>query len=158
MAHELTPSPIHVERLTEYSEDDAAGIGELMPILSGSFTGAPIPEERLRAIIESPYHEQLVARHDTRIIGAATLSIIIGAGAGNKAWLEDFVASPGTGIRGIGQALWDEIEVWCLERSTNLEFTSRPSRVAAHAFYTKNGAKIRETATFKKDFSPQEDA
>lgn len=153
VAGELSTPAIHVERLAAYSDDDAAGVGRLMPYLSSDFTDEPIPKDRLTTIIESAHHEQFVARHDERIVGAATLSIIMGAGAGNKAWLEDFVADPNAGVRGIGQALWNEMEDWCQERSTNLEFTSRPSRTAAHAFYAKNGAQIRETSVFKKDFS-----
>ncbi|RYF29690.1 MAG: GNAT family N-acetyltransferase [Chloroflexi bacterium] len=158
VAGEQSTPAIHVERLATYSDDVAASIGRLMPHLSADFTDEPIPKDRLTTIIESPHHEQFVARHDERIVGAATLSIIMGAGAGSKAWLEDFVADPNAVVRGIGQTLWSAMENWCQERSVDLEFTSRPSRTAAHAFYAKNGAQIRETSVFKKDFSPQEDA
>lgn len=151
MTGELSTPAIRIERLATYSDDDAAGIGRLMPHLSSDFTDEPVPKDRLTTIIESPHHEQFVARHDERIVGAATLSIIMGAGAGSKAWLEDFVADPNADVRGIGQTLWNAMEDWCQERSTNLEFTSRPSRTAAHAFYAKNGAQIRNTSVFKKD-------
>lgn len=145
-------SPLNVERLKEYTPEDAAGIGRLMPYLSQSFDGEPINEQLLRTIIESDNHEQLVARIDARIVGAATLSIIMGAGAGKKGWLEDFVTDPESSIKGTGQIIWDEMEKWCLEHDVNLNFTSRPSRAAAHNFYLKNGAVVRKTTVFQADF------
>ncbi len=144
-------SEFHVERLTTYSPEDAAGIGQLMPQLSKSFSNEPIPEELLRTIIESPHHEQLVARTPEKIIGAATLSIILGSGAGKKAWLEDFVSDKNSGMRGVGQALWDEMLIWCSEKDADLHFTSRSSREDAHAFYLKQGAVIRDTTVFRKE-------
>jgi hypothetical protein len=143
---------MHVERLKAYTPEDAAGIGRLMPYLSKSFDGEPVNEQLLRTIIESDSHEQLVARIDARIIGAATLSIILGAGAGKKGWLEDFVTDPEAGVKGTGQIIWDEMGKWCLEHDVNLNFTSRPSREAAHNFYLKNGASVRETTVFQADF------
>ena len=144
---------ITVERLQAYTLEDAAGIGRLMPYLNQEFDGSPIDETHLRSIIDSPYHEQLVARIDSRIVGAATLSIVMGAKMGRKGWLEDFVSDPEAGIKGIGQAVWNEMGVWCVEHDIDLEFTSRPSRTAAHNFYHKNGAETRETTVFKKHFS-----
>ena len=145
---------IHVERLQAYTPEDAIGIGVLMPHLSDSFPNSPIPEERLRTIVESNYHDQLVAREESsRIVGAATLSLILGAGAGSKAYLEDFVTDPET--KGVGSALWQEMGAWCVERDVELHFTSRPSRVAAHHFYLNRGAQIRNTNAFKKDFSAE---
>jgi hypothetical protein len=143
---------MHVERLKAYTPEDAAGIGRLMPYLSKSFDGEPVNEQLLRTIIESDSHEQLVARIDARIIGAATLSIILGAGAGKKGWLEDFVTDPESGVKGTGQVIWDEMGKWCLEHDVNLNFTSRTSREAAHNFYLKNGASVRETTVFQADF------
>ena len=143
---------IFVERLRTYTPEDAAGIGRLMPFLSASHSAAPIPEERLRAIVESTHHEQLVAREDTKysIVGAATLSLTMGAGAGAKGYLEDFVTDPE--VRGAGSALWQEMGKWCLEHSVDLHFTSHPTRIAAHHFYLNRGTEIRDTTVFKKDF------
>ena len=142
---------IFVERLSTYTPEDAAGIGRLLPFLSESFSGMPIPEHHLRSIVESPCHDQLVARQgDARIVGAATLSLIMGAGAGSKAYLEDFVTDPAT--KGVGSALWQEMGRWCIERNTELHFTSNQTRIAAHHFYLNRGAQIRNTSVFKKDF------
>jgi hypothetical protein len=143
---------ISVERLQTYSPEDAAGLGRLMPFLSESFTDTPVDETLLRTIIESEYHDQLVARLDAKIVGAATLSVVMGSAMGKKGWLEDFVTDPNTGIRGIGQLVWNEMGVWCVENDIDLEFTSKATRLAAHNFYTKQGAKIRNTTVFKKTF------
>lgn len=142
---------IHVERLQTYTHEDATEIGLLMPYLSSSFPSSPISEELLRTIIESDYHDQLVAREDNRrIVGSATLSLILGAGAGGKAYLEDFVTNPET--KGVGSALWQEMGAWCVERDVELHFTSRSSRIAAQHFYLNRGAEIRDTNAFRKDF------
>ena len=142
---------LYVERLKTYSAEDAAEIGRLMPQLSANFSDDPIQEDVLRAVIESPHHEQLVARASEKIVGAAALSLIMGAGARQKAWLEGFVSDKNSGIKGVGQALWDEMIVWCEEKQADLVFTSHSSREAAHAFYLKQGAYIRDTTVFKKD-------
>jgi len=141
-----------IETLKEYTEEDAAQIGHLMPHLSSSFAGDPIPEELLKEIIASPYHDQLVARNESGdIIGAATLSIIYGAGAGRNAWLDDFVVDPNIQGAGIGSKLWDAMIEWCkVHHAGKLGFTSNPTRTAAHTFYLKRGAIIRDTSYFKK--------
>lgn len=141
-----------IEILQEFSEKDAAEIGRLLPYLSTSFSSDPVSEELLRSIIESPYHDQLVARNESGdIIGAATLSVIYGAGAGRNAWLDDFVVDPNIQGAGIGSQLWDAMIEWCkTHHAGKLGFTSNPSRAAAHAFYLKRGAIIRDTNYFKK--------
>jgi len=140
-----------VERLTDYSHEDAAQLGRLMPFLSDSFSGEPIDAELLGTIIASPYHDQLVARLEGRIVGAATLSLVIGAAAGKKGYLEDFVTDPDVREQGIGGKVWDEMMAWCKEQGVNLDFTSRPSREAAHKFYHSHGAVVRETTVLHVD-------
>ena len=141
---------VHIERLHTYTPEDAAAIGKLLPALSERFTDSPIAENLLREIIESPHHEQIVARNDDgKVIGTATLSITIGTGAGHKAYLEDFVVDPNTQGQGIGGVIWDEIIKWCTERNVSLFFTSRASKEAAQHFYLKRGATIRDTNVFQ---------
>lgn len=144
-------SDVQIERLLEYSAEDAAGIGRLMPFLSDKFSDQPIDEQLLRSIVESPNYEQLVARLEGRIVGAATLSIIKGAGAGNKGWLEDFVTDEEIRGQGVGDKVWAEMMTWCRENKINLGFTSRPSRTEAHTFYKKRGAKEKPTTVFHVD-------
>ena len=138
----------YVSRLTEYSEDDASELGTLMTHLSDKFIDRPIDKELLEAIIQSPYHEQLVARFQGRIVGAATLSIVMGAGAGRMGYLMDFVTDPDVRGQGLGKRLWADMMSWCSENDVNLTFTSRPERAAAHEFYVRSGAEIRDTTVF----------
>lgn len=141
-----------IEILTTYNEQDAIELGALMPHLSETFSGEQIAEELLRAIIESPYHAQLVARDASgAIIGAATLSITFGAGAGAKAYLEDFVVNPEIRGGGIGSQLWDAMCEWAREHGAHkLTFTSSDRHASAHGFYLKRGAEIRDTNYFTK--------
>lgn len=144
------PKPeLSVERLSHYTFEDAAGIGRLMPFLSKSRGAEPIPEELLTEIINSPHHEQLVARLDSIIVGAATLNILMGPAAGRLGYLEDFVTDPEAQGRGIGSRIWNEMMRWCDEHQVNLEFTSKATRETAHKFYLSRGAVIRETAVFR---------
>lgn len=142
---------VQVERLEVYDFDAAAGIGRLMPYLSDRLDDHPIAEETLRAIIESPWHEQLIARLDGRIVGAATLSVVMNAGAGPNSHLGDFIVDPTVRGQGIGDALWNEVITWCRERKADLEFTSHPSRTDAYRFYLKHGAELRDTGVFHVD-------
>lgn len=149
---------ISIERLEAYSYDDAVNLGKLRPYLSKDAGDHPVAESHLQNIIESPYHEQLAARLEgsRRIVGAATLSIIAGPLMGNKGWLEEFVTDPTTGIKGIGQAIWGEMGLWCIENGVELEFTSKPERTAAHNFYHRQNAIVYPTTVFKKRFTPSE--
>lgn len=142
-----------IERLTEYSAEDAAQIGKLMHCLSEKFSDEPLPENFLREIIASPYHDQLVARDETgRVVGTATLSIILGAGVRTKAYLEDFVVDPEIRGEGIGGKLWDAMIEWARARGANkMNFTSSPkSKHDAQTFYRDRGAVVRETNYFAK--------
>lgn len=143
---------ISVERLTEYSDEVATDLGQLMPHLSERLTDTPLSEEVLRKIIESPYHDQLVARMNGRIVGSATLSLIMSPELPKPlAWLGAFVTHPDARGRGVGDVMWQELLVWCEEHEANLGFTSHPSRELAHRFYKAHGARIRETTVFHLD-------
>lgn len=139
-----------VERLAQYSEEDAAGIGRLLPFLSPKFNGDPIPRELLEAIIQSPLHDQIVAKIDSKIVGVASLSMVMGVGSGRKGWIEDFVTDEEIRGQGIGEIIWSEIILWCKQNDISLfTFTSNPSREEAHRFYDTKGAEIYETDFFK---------
>ena len=144
---------ITIERLVAYNEQDAEDMGKLMPILSSQFTDKPVDEGLFKEIIESPFHEQIVARLDGRIIGCATLSMTMGVGAGRKAYLEDFVVDPSIQGQGVGGKIWDEITSWCRERGLKLFFTSSATKEAAHRFYLAHGATVRDTTVFQYDKS-----
>ena len=147
-----------IERLGAYSDQDAAQLGTLFTFLSEKATGAPIDKDWLERTIASPYHVQLVARHSDgsgKIVGAATLSLIFEPLKGQVAFLEAFVVDPDTRGMGIGDLLWQAMDTWCREKNAFLEFTSRADREAAHRFYLKHGATIRETTVFR--YTPAKD-
>lgn len=148
---EITGSDVVIERLKAYSAEDAAGIGRLMPFLSSSRTAKPMNKELLEEIIDSPHHEQLIARLNGTIVGVATLSILMGPAVNKAAYLEDFVTDPDVRGKGIGSLMWDEIIRWCDERNVRLDFTSKPTRKEAHDFYIARGAQVRETTVFRVD-------
>ena len=141
-------SEVIVEKLSEYSEKDAAELGKLMHYLSKKFDDGPIDEKLLKDIIESPYHDQLVARIEGRIVGAATMSVLMGTGAGKKGYLNDFITDPDFQQKGIGGKIWDEMINWCNDFEVDLEFTSNPARTRAHEFYESRGATVKDTDVF----------
>lgn len=141
-----------IETLSVYSEKDARELGELMPQLNQSLSGSPIDETLLRKIIDSPLHDQLVARDKSgKIIGTATLSIVLGVSEGIQAGLESFVVSPEVRGKGVSSQLWQEIILWCQKHQVKaLNFTSSYNKEAAHKFYLRHGCEIRDTAAFRK--------
>lgn len=145
---------VSIEHLDTYSDDDAVQIGTLLTHLTPKATGEPVSKEWLQQVISSPYHTQIVARNNTGIVGAATLSLIAEPLKGYVAYLEAFVVDPNTRGQGIGNLLWDAMDAWCREKGVFLEFTSRADREAAHRFYLKHGAVIRETTVFR--YTPEE--
>ena len=140
-----------IETLSQYTEHDARAMGQLLTSLSDKFDGSPVDEQTLRDIIESPFHDQLVARDETgTIIGMLTVSITIGAGVHRGAWLEDFVVDRSTQGTGVGGKLWDALIEWCRAHDARkLDFTSKPTKVAAQQFYLKRGAVVRDTNYFR---------
>ena len=183
---EQTPNPFPLDvyatsgaltagRLTAYTPEAAAGVGALMPDLDPGFGAEPTPERLLRKIVESPDSAQLiVVRHEledvqrARIVGAATVSITIGAGFGIRGQLEDVVTPPSERGRQPGQEvnaaglLWDSIVGWHVRHAelnnpdnypaheigedgkphAFFSFESETDRISGHKFYFKNGAVI----------------
>lgn len=144
-------SEVTVEKLLKYNKEDAVAIGLLMPSLQESLSAEPMDESLLQDIIASPFHDQLVARLDGGIVGAATLSLLMGPATKRIAYLEDFVTDSSIQGRGVGSKLWDSMLEWCREKgATKLEFTSNSSRQVAHQFYLKRDCIVRDTVVFRK--------
>lgn len=140
---------ITIHALTSSTPNDLNTIASLLETLSPKFDDTVVDESLLATIIESPYHDILVARDGTTIIGIACLSVVIGIGAGKSTYLEDFVVAPTARGKGVGSKLWVEIINWCQARGTSLRFTSNKLKVEAHQFYAKHGATIRDTDFFE---------
>ena len=143
---------MNIKILTEYSEETANRIRELLIQLSRSGKDrGEIPKEWFNNLIASPYHDMLVAYDDNdKIIGIATLSIIMGPIVRKVAYLEDFVTDASLRGQGIGTSLWNAMLDWAKEKGcTELCFTSGHGREAAQAFYLKRGAEIYDINYFR---------
>ena len=144
---------MRIETLKQYTPEVGDRIRKLLIQLSRSGKDrGEIPEQWFEDLINSDYHDMLVAYNDDgEIIGIATLSIIMGPIVRKMAYLEDFVTDESVRGQGIGDALWQEMLKWAKDKGcTELNFTSGHGREAAQAFYQKRGAEIYDTNFFRK--------
>ena len=142
-----------IKLLTKYTPETATRIRELLIQLSRSGKDrGEIPEDWFNEIIASPYHDMLLAIDDTdKIVGIATLSVIMGPIVRKNAYLEDFVTDKSCRGQGVGSALWDAMLTWAKDKGCHeLNFTSGKGREEAWAFYLHKGAEIYDTNFFKK--------
>jgi len=153
-----------IEQATAVSQADVAAIAALGDVLHQAGTTAPTTptthdtaamdalRQALEAVIAAENQTLLLARLDGKVVGMATLALLVGPIAGRKIYLDDFVADPTIQGRGVGSQLWDAIIDWGREQGAlKLEFTSRPEREAAQQFYLKKGAVVRSTNAFAKE-------
>ena len=142
-----------IKRLDTYSPETADRVRELLIQLSRSGKDkGEIPREWFEDIINSPWHDLLIAEEDDKIIGFACLSVTMGPGIRKNAYLEDFVVDSTIRGKGIGSALWQEMLNWAAEKGCKkLEFTCGNGRESAQEFYKNHGATIYETNFFRKD-------
>ena len=91
----------------------------------------------------------LLAEKDDRYYGTLTL-VMYTIPTGTKAWIEDVVVSEDTRSKGVGRMLLERAVFLAKELGANtLDLTSRPSREAANALYTKVGFKPRQTNVYR---------
>ena len=154
---------MQITKLTKYDPATATRIRELLIQLSSSGKDrGEIPREWFDDLIASPFHDMLLAVDDTnqsapesaelggRLVGIATLSVIMGPIVRRLAYLEDFVTDESVRGQGVGSLLWDAMLDWAREHHcSELNFTSGTGREAAWAFYQKKGASIYDTNFFK---------
>ena len=140
-----------VKRVTEYTPELAQRVRELLIQLSRSGKDkGEIPKQWFVDIINSPWHDLLVAEDGGRIVGMASVSVIMGAGIGRNGYLEDFVVDKEVRKGGVGSALWEGMLEWADEKGCKrLEFTCGNGREVAQAFYKKHGAEIYDTNFFR---------
>ena len=144
---------MNIKPLDNYTPETANRIRELLIQLSRSGKDrGEIPKEWFDSIIASPSHDMLIAYDEEgKIIGIATLSIIMGPIVRRIAYLEDFVTDASVRGQGVGSAMWQAILSWAKEKDcTELNFTSGHGREAAQEFYKKRGATIYDTNFFRK--------
>lgn len=148
-----------IKTLDKYNKETAERIRALLIQLSRSGKDrGEIPEEWFNDLINSDYHDMLIAIDDTKtnddqvspIVGIATLSIIMGPIVRKVAYLEDFVTDESYRGKGVGSALWNAILEWSKQKGcTELTFTSGQGREAAQKFYQNRGATIYDTNFFR---------
>lgn len=141
-----------VKKLETYTPEVAARVRELLIQLSRSGKDkGEIPREWFEDVISSPYHDLLIAEEDGKILGIATLSILMGPGIRKNAYLEDFVTDSTVRGKGIGSALWQAMLDWAAEKGCkDLEFTCGHGRESAQEFYKHHGASVYDTNFFRK--------
>ncbi|MBR2830955.1 GNAT family N-acetyltransferase [Candidatus Saccharibacteria bacterium] len=149
--------------LSHYHPTTAQRIRELLIQLSRSKKDrGEIPEPWFTDLINSPYHDMLLAIDDSdqsapesadlggHLVGIATLSIIMGPIVRKNAYLEDFVTDESCRGQGVGSQLWDAMLTWARDKGCQeLNFTSGKGREAAWAFYEHKGATIYDTNFFR---------
>ena len=142
-----------IKRLDAYTPEIANRVRELLIQLSRSGKDrGEIPEDWFKDLIESDYHDMLLAIDDDKIIGIATLSVTMGPITRKNAYLEDFVTDQECRGKGVGSALWNEMLVWAKEKGCkNLCFTCGQGREKSQEFYKNHGAEIYDTNFFRKE-------
>lgn len=145
---------VTIEQAKNITEHDLAELARLGAVLVGESDSRATGEyirSLVKQIIESESQVLLLARFQGKIVGMATLALLVGPIAGRKIYLDDFVADPKFQGKGIGSKLWQAMLDWGREHdAAKLTFTSNPKRQAAHQFYLHKGAEIYDTCVFKK--------
>lgn len=142
---------IEIKTLTEYSPKIAADVRALLIELSRSGKDkGEIPEGWFLDVINSPYHDLILAMDGEKVVGMASMSIVMGSGIYKNAYLEDFVVSGSARENGIGGMLWEAMVNWAKEKGAKkMEFTCGNGREVAQNFYKKHGAEVYETNFFR---------
>jgi ribosomal protein S18 acetylase RimI-like enzyme len=145
---------IDISALTEYDGDIAATMGVLRRQLSTKYDGSPIPRDLIEEIIESPYHDILLAIDDNdKIVGMVVVSVVMMTTRRNV-YMEDLVIDKECRGRGVGGQLLDAVKEWGKAHGCRrLEFTSssREKKEGAKGFYESHGAEVRETNAFRAE-------
>ena len=140
-----------VRALTEYTPEVGARVRELLIQLSRSGKDkGEIPEAWFRDIIDSPWHDLLIAEDDGKILGMAAMSVTMGAGIRKNAYLEDFVVDNTTRGQGVGGMLFEAMLEWGRKKGCKrMEFTCGNGREVAQQFYKSHGAEVYDTNFFR---------
>lgn len=148
---------IEIGTMSEYDTEVAEQMGTLLTQLSTKWDGSPVSREWIEDIIESPWHDQLLAFDEHgKLVGMATMSVVLGAKIGQNAYLEDFVVDSECRGQGVGTSMWDEIVSWSKNKGCNrLEFTASGDNKKAGAvhFYLHRGVSIYDTNFFRLELA-----
>jgi GNAT superfamily N-acetyltransferase len=133
-----------VLRVTEYSEEIAAGLGRLMPRLDSGMGAEPRSRNEIEKIITDSHRDQFVAMASGLIVGKAYV-VDIGEPGWSMAYLGGMVVDPITRGYGVGSALLEATFDWCTEKGiTRIGWYSEGDEFhsAAHRLYERHGAQV----------------
>lgn len=143
---------IDIAPMTEYDADVAEKMGMLRRELSDRHDGSPIDREKIEELIESPYHDILLAVNEKDEVVAMAIMSVVMTTLERNAYLEDLVVSSACRGQGIGGKMLEAIKEWGRQKGCRrLEFTSssREKKEGAMGFYESHGAEVRNTNVFR---------
>lgn len=144
-----------VGAVREYDTELAEAMGKLRQQLSARHDGSAISRELIEELIESPYHDILVATDGDKIVGMVIVSIVM-ATLDRNVYMEDLVVDSECRGQGVGGKLLDAVKDWGRAHGCRrLEFTSssREKKEGAKGFYESHGAEVRETNAFRAELN-----
>ena len=142
---------IDIGAMTEYDGDIAEAMGKLRQQLSQRHDGSAIDREKIEELIESPYHDILIALDDDTVVGMVIVSIVLST-LDRNVYMEDLVVDSECRGKGVGGQLLEAVKEWGRAKGCRrLEFSSssRDGKVGARGFYESHGAVVRETDFYR---------
>ncbi len=140
---------IHITEIVDVTDDVVAAFKRLIPQLSSS---SPPPDaDELSEMVANPNTVIYAARdtEDGSFVGTLTLAFFR-IPTGLQARIEDVVVEEASRGLGIGQRLTESaIDRARRAGAKSIGLTSRPSRAAANALYTKMGFDRRDTNVYR---------
>lgn len=139
----------YIEQIKTYSSQLLEALNKLLKQLDNA--AGPLTEKAIKYMINSPCNRLFVARKldNKEIIGMLTM-IVFRIPFAKKGLLEDLVVDKEHRGKGIGTKLiTTAINQARKEGVLCLDFTSRPTRVAANNLYQRLGFKKRETNIYR---------
>ena len=146
---------IEIGPVTEYDVEVASAMGKLRQQLSARHDGSAISRELIEELIESPYHDILIATDDGKVVGMTIVSIVM-ATLDRNVYMEDLVVDSECRGKGVGGKLLDAVQDWGRAHGCRrLEFTSssREKKAGAKGFYESHGAEVRDTNAFRAELN-----
>lgn len=142
---------IEIGPVTEYDGDVAEAMGKLRAQLSSRHDGSAIEREKIEELIESPYHDILIAADEGKVVGMVIVSVVL-ATLDRNVYMEDLVVDSECRGKGVGGMLLEAVKDWGRNKGCRrLEFTSsnRDGKAGARGFYESHGAEVRETDFYR---------
>ena len=142
---------IEIGPVTEYDGEVAEAMGKLRQQLSERHDGSAIEREKIEELIESPYHDILIAVDEGKVGGMVIDSVVL-ATLDRNVYMEDLVVNNECRGKGVGGMLFEAVKDWGRQKGCRrLEFTSsnRDGKAGARGFYESHGAEVRETDFYR---------